>query len=107
MATFGEKVQRTAQAAMSAWRNETPSNYGFGQTDMYAGVDAEHKERVARYKLLWHYYCGEHKKHLKQRMTPTGAGPDDNVTVNLSRRVVNKGATFLFGEPIEWDLHTD
>lgn len=61
-------------------------------------------DRIERYRLLWKYYHGEHKKHLKVRMTPAGPGPDDNVVINLSRRVVNKGVNFLFGKPLVWQL---
>lgn len=103
MATFWERIQQAAKAAVSAWQGkslESPNQ----PLSIYTGLDEQDRQRVMRYQLLWKYYKGEHKKHLKVRMTPAGPGPDDNVVVNLSRRVVNKGVNFLFGEPLTWEL---
>ena len=100
MASIGQRLQRSAAAAWGAWNDD--GNYLQAQitTGLWNGLDSANAERIARYKLLWKYYKGEHKKHLKPRPLGGGQGPDDNVTVNLSRRVVNKGASFLFGEPL-------
>lgn len=103
MATFWERIQAAAKAAMATWAgavNDAMDAPG----SMYFSLDDDQRARVARYQLLWKYYHGHHKQHLKRRMTKEGFGPDDNVTVNISRRVVNKGTSFLFGKPIEWEL---
>lgn len=104
MATVWERVQRAARAARYAF-SEQPAVADVPKVDEH-GLTLEHseQERVARYTLLWKYYRGDHRKHLKVRMTPAGPGPDDNVIINLSRRVVNKGVSFLFGKPVEWQL---
>ena len=88
---------------MDAWRGEIEEREAYNQ-GVLSGLDHETAERFARYKIFWKYYRGEHKKHLKPRQFGASQGPDDNVTVNLSRRVVNKGASFLFGEPLEWEV---
>lgn len=99
---FWERIQAATKAARSAWFgfNNTPAaSYG-----LFYDISNSDIERVKRYGILWDYYAGRHKKHLAVRMTPSGPGPDDNVIINLSRRAVNKGAYFLFGEPVRWDL---
>lgn len=101
MASIGQRLQRSAAAAWDAWNDD--GSYSLQSqvtTGLWNGLDNASAERMARYKLLWKYYKGEHKKHLKPRPLGGGQGPDDNVIVNLSRRVVNKGASFLFGEPL-------
>jgi len=104
MATFWERAQAAYKAGLAAWYGTpsapaiSPSVY---RSATMGNADAE---RVERYALLWKYYKGEHRKHLKTRMTPAGPGPDDNLVVNLSRRVVNKGVYFLFGKPLVWQL---
>lgn len=103
MATFWERIQQAYKAALNAWQGQnldSPSQ----PLSIYTGLADADRQRVERYQLLWKYYKGEHKKHLKVRMTPAGQGPDDNVTINVSRRAVNKGAAFLFGEPLTWEL---
>lgn len=109
MATFFERITQAAKAMRDAWSGQyTVSDHIISPVDspysIYVGLDENAKQRIQRYQLLWKYYKGEHKKHLKPRMTPAGPGPDDNVIVNISRRVVNKGAAFLFGEPLDWEL---
>lgn len=90
---------------MTAWSgNDDTAMTPVAQHTYAQSLNTLDSERVARYKLLWEYYRGEHRKHLKVRMTPAGTGPDDNVVINLSRRVVNKGVTFLFGKPLVWQL---
>lgn len=104
MTTFWERLQSAYKAAYSAWYgtpNAMPTDSQIYRVTTMA--DAE-RQRIERYKLLWEYYRGEHRKHLKVRMTPAGRGPDDNLVVNLSRRVVNKGMYFLFGKPLVWQL---
>lgn len=104
MATVWERIQQAAKAAYAAWQApaqvpDLPPVPGY-----VASLEATDAERVEKYALLWKYYRGEHKRHLRVRMTPSGPGPDDNVTINLSRRVVNKGVDFLFGKPLRWQL---
>jgi hypothetical protein len=104
MATFWGRLQTAARAAYIAWQGitkpeDTPMLPGFSNS-----LEMQDTERIERYRLLWRYYRGEHRKHLKVRMTPAGPGPDDNVVINLSRRVVNKGVDFLFGKPLTWQL---
>lgn len=103
MATFWERLQSAAKAAAAAWYG-TPATSIATSYLSKSSMDSAALERVERYSLLWQYYRGEHKKHLKVRMTPAGRGPDDNVVINLSRRVVNKGVYFLFGKPLLWQL---
>ncbi len=102
MATFWERLQSAAKAAATAWYGQAST---LPTANLYRSTmgDAD-GERIERYALLWQYYRGEHKKHLKVRMTPAGRGPDDNLVINLSRRVVNKGVYFLFGKPLIWQL---
>lgn len=105
MATFWDKVVSATKAAASAWVQV--DNYQLSTpmpTSIYYDLPDSERQRVDRYRLLWKYYRGEHKKHLKVRMTPAGPGPDDNVIVNISRRIVNKGVDFLFGAPLTWQL---
>jgi len=59
-----------------------------------------HRRRLRTYKRNWEYYNGEHKLPLPVR---TGQ-PDDNVIINLVRLVVDKGASYLFGKPVGFEL---
>lgn len=104
MANFGERLQRSAVAAYAAWNGTTNYTQPQANHGMWQGLSAQDAERFAKYKVLWKYYSGEHKRALKQRTLNGTPGPDGNVTINLSRRVVNKGAAFLFGEPLGWDV---
>lgn len=105
MTTFWDKVQVAASAAIRAWRTVPGLDNPTAASDnIYALLSSTDQQRIDLYNAYWKYYRGQHKKHLKVRMTPVGPGPDDNVTINVSRRVVNKGATFLFGEPLKWEL---
>lgn len=100
MASIGQRLQRSAAAAWDAWNSNGTAYQADITVGMYAGLDNETAQRLARYKALWRYYEGNHKRHLKPRQFGGTQGPDDNITINLSRRVVNKGAAFLFGEPV-------
>lgn len=60
----------------------------------------DEQQRLAQYALNWRYYNGDQKRHLKVKQ----GQPDDNVTMNLARLVVNKGAAFLFGKPVDFEL---
>jgi hypothetical protein len=59
-----------------------------------------HRDRQALYKAYWKYYRGQHRKALKVRANQ----PDDNVTLNYSKRAVNKGVQFLFGKPVTFQI---
>lgn len=59
-----------------------------------------HKARRDLYAAFWRYYRGHHRKALKVR--PNTA--DDNVTLNLSKRIVNKGVQFLFGKSVDFEI---
>lgn len=98
MATYWERIQTSIQAAMRAWRGDPLSTSS--PFSMYTGLEDGQRKTVERMRLLWKYYEGYHKKHLKVKENQ----PDDNVTVNLSRRVINKGVSFLFGKPLRWEL---
>lgn len=65
-----------------------------------ARQEEERQARLEAYKRHWEYYLGNHTKQLDVR---TGQ-PDDNVTINLAKIIVDKGAAFLFGKEIEFEL---
>lgn len=60
----------------------------------------EEQERLKRYKRAWQYYMGEHPRPLKVKPGQT----DDNVILNLSRIIVDKGVAFLFGKEVEFQI---
>lgn len=66
-------------------------------TQRQAEADAKRRQG---YKRNWEYYSGDHKKPLKVRQ----GQPNDNVIINLARLVVDKGASFLFGKEVEFQL---
>ncbi len=78
--------------------------FGYGKTDISDGglspLSPEHRARQKQYKRLWDYYRGRHRKNLEVKHNQA----DDNVTLNYSRRVVNKGLSFLFGKSVEFQL---
>jgi len=57
-------------------------------------------DRARGYRQNWEYYNGSHKQSLPVR---TGQA-DDNVIINLPRLIVDKGASFLFGKEVEFQL---
>lgn len=59
-----------------------------------------HRERLRLFEMYWRYYRGHHRRHLKRR---EGA-PDDNVTVNWSRKIVDTGVQFLMGQGVTFDI---
>jgi len=65
--------------------------------------DREQIERQQRFQRAWKTYEGEHPKTLRvRRPRRARSAPviDDNVTVNYSRIVVDKGVWFLFGKEV-------
>ena len=63
-------------------------------------MDAADSQRRLQYKRNREYYNGIHKLPLKTRMGQS----DDNVVINLARLVVDKGASFLFGKEVVFEL---
>lgn len=63
-------------------------------------LSAAHRERAKRMNMLWDYYLGKHRKPLKV----LEGQADDNVTLNYSRRVVDKGLSFLFGPDVTFEV---
>lgn len=108
MATFWERMNEARRAAVAAFAGSYSDPMATSNpAGLYHGIDDRNRERIERYKQYWKYYNGQHREHLKRRNGPNGPGPDDNTIVNISRRVVNKGIGFLFGEPLAWELPDD
>lgn len=66
----------------------------------FSPLTDEHRERQMLFAMLWAYYRGRHRKHLKVR----AGQPDDNVTLNYSKRMVNKSVQFLFGKATDFEI---
>jgi len=65
-----------------------------------ARQEEERSARLEAYKRHWLYYLGQHEKQLAVRQGQA----DDNVVINLARIIIDKGAAFLFGKEVEWEL---
>lgn len=65
-----------------------------------AGIVAEERTRLERYQKAWDAYFGAFPQALQVK---PGAS-DDNVAVNYVRLIVDKGVSFLFGKPVQWEL---
>lgn len=63
----------------------------------------DHQARATLFKTYWNYYRGRHRKNLKIKPNE----PDDNVTLNYSRKIVNQGVNFLFGKPVTFHIDED
>ncbi len=77
----------------------------FGGPSLQAQLFAERmleqrRKRLEQIARNWKYYNGFHKQMLVVRR----GQPDDNVTINLARLIVDKGAAFLFGKPLVIEL---
>lgn len=96
--TLWERVQDAARAALSAWRGSTGAQ--LTRELFYDGLSPAQRKRAEKYALLWRYYRGEHKRPLKRKQ----GMPDDNVIINHSRRIVDKGVAFLFGHELGMEL---
>lgn len=59
----------------------------------------EEQERLQRILRAWTAYRGELPDPLKVRE----GKPNDNIKLNYSRLVVDKGASFLFGKPLQFE----
>lgn len=69
----------------------------------YSPYSNRHKARRDLMAAYWNYYRGKHRKSLK--VEPGEA--DDNVVLNMSKRIVNKGVQFLFGKAVDFELDGD
>lgn len=76
-------------------------------TAIYSGlVDlafTDEENRLGTMRQAWEYYYGKFPKPLA--VIPGKL--DDNVIINYSRTIVDKGVTFLFGKPVEFDLEDE
>lgn len=100
MATIWDRLQAAARAARDAWTGTPTLSDPFSESELLRGLDADTRKRIKGYDLRWSYYKGEHASHLKKR---TGE-PDPNVILNYSRRIVDKGVSFLFGKDVQYEL---
>lgn len=96
MATLFERMAEAAKAAIEVWRGLAP----LPQPDYYDGLTYEERVRIEKYATLWNYYHGKHKTQLKRAEGLS----DDNLILNYSRRIVDKGVSFLFGKPVEFQI---
>lgn len=57
-------------------------------------------DRAQAIARAWDYFEGRHPQTLSVKPN----APDDNVTVNLARPVVEKGISLLFGKEVTWQI---
>jgi hypothetical protein len=67
---------------------------------MYQLAAREAPSRALQFAERWRLYHGDHPAPLKLRPDQ----PNDNVTVNYIRVIVDKGVSFLFGQDIRFEL---
>ena len=60
-------------------------------------------DQAGKIDYAWKAYNGELTPPLKRRP----GQPDDNVLVNTSKVIVDKGVSFLFGKGVTWNLDSD
>jgi hypothetical protein len=80
---------------VAIWPYPHPVDLGFAEA-----LIAQEIAHAAAIKRRWEYYLGQHPRQLKVRQ----GQPDDNVTVNLCRAIVDKGVSFLFGQDVSFEL---
>lgn len=68
--------------------------------DVDALSESERKERQSYISGAWKYYRGEHKKPLKVKANQ----PDDNIVINVSKILVDRGISMLFGRGVEFQI---
>ena len=61
---------------------------------------AEEEARLQAIARAWKYYNGAHDQPLPVKLGQA----NDNVVINLARFLVNKGASFLFGKGVDFEL---
>lgn len=102
--TIFERLQEAWKAARNAWRGSSAVLGSSQQQAWYwDGLTQEQRQRVQLYQTFWNYYDGKMAKPLKKR----AGQPNDNIIINHSRRIVDKGVSFLFGKPLTWELSED
>ena len=69
-----------------------------------SSLTAKQRKQYEHIRVLREYYEGNMVQHLKSDINKDGAMIDDNVTLNLARRIVDKGNNFLFGKGLNWQL---
>ena len=81
---------------------------GYADMLLLEATQNAYAERTRTIASHWRLYNGDHPKPLAVKPGREG-GPavDDNVTPNLVGLFVDKGVTFLFGEPPEFSLPKD
>lgn len=67
-------------------------------------LNENQREKLHEDLEKWNRYDGKFRKWLIPKILPNGMSIDDNVTVALSRKVVNKGVYFLFGKGLNWQI---
>lgn len=63
-------------------------------------AEKERRHRSDYIKAAWMYYKGHHKKPLKVKP----GQPDDNVILNVSKILIDRGVSMLFGRGVEFQL---
>ena len=66
---------------------------------LFDSLPPQEYERVQLWFAYRSYYDGLHKRNLP--LSPEGV--DDNIVLNFCRTIVNRGASFLIGEGVEFD----
>ena len=87
------------KAIIRAWRMG-PDAYLPRDDQLLYGLESVDRDRVEKFRLLWKYYDGDHKQSLRSQV----GEPNDNVILNVSARIVDKGIAFLFGKPMVIDI---
>jgi hypothetical protein len=98
--TIFERLQAAIEAGMTAFRGGVTTIPPQTQFQFWDGLSQGQRDRIERYKTFWKYYEGDHHKPLKKG----AGGVDDNVIINHSRTIVDRGVSFLFGKTIDWQL---
>lgn len=68
--------------------------------DVDALSEKERRERTEYIQATWEYYRGDHKKPLKVRANQ----PDDNIILNVSKILIERGISMLFGRGVEFQV---
>jgi len=97
MATLWEKILKALGLTKEKQDDGLRAIY---ENELYEDLSLEDKKRLEKYEAAWRYYRGEHKPQLK---TISGLS-NDNVILNYSRRIVDKGVSFLFGKEVEFQI---
>lgn len=73
-------------------------------SDSLKSLTKQQLELLSKQKKFWSYYNGDYQEHLQSRVLPNGTFINDNVSVPLARRIVQKGNNFLFGKGLTWQI---